>query len=123
MRSQTAREKKNEYPQKFVNRCRALSQKILCKTSDPVAQRFHRENAERMILDRFVWGLTGTPGEQVSYAGPRYIGQTLSIALAVQEAEKQARYNVSFYAKFDNPVRLSARSPRRSHQEDDNSQR
>ena len=119
---QTARQKKNESPQQFADRCRALSQKIMCKTSDPVAQRIHRENAERMLLASSVAGLTGPPGKQVRYASPRNIGQALSIALAVQGAEKQERFNESFYAKFDNSVRLSARSPSGSSQDDDRSQ-
>jgi len=123
MQLQTARQKKNESPQQFADRCRALSQKIMGKTSDPVAQRIHRENAERMLLPSFVAGLTGPLGKQVRYASPRDIGQAFSIALAVQEAEKQERFNESFYAKFDNSVRLSARSPSRSRQDDDRSQR
>jgi len=57
MRLQTARQKKNESPQQFADRCRALSQKIMCKTSDPVAQSIHRENAELMLLASFVSGL------------------------------------------------------------------
>ena len=65
MRLQTARQKKNESPQQFADRCRALSQKIMCKTSDPVAQRIHRENAERMLLASFVSGLADTPGKEV----------------------------------------------------------
>ena len=96
MQLQNAREKKNESPQQFSDRCRALSQKIMCKTSDPVAQCIHRENAEQMLLANFVAGFTGTPGKQVMYASPRDIGQALSIALAVQEAEKQERFNESF---------------------------
>ena len=60
MRLQTARQKKNDSPQQFADRCRGLSQKIVCKTSDPVAQRIHRENAERMLLASFVSGLDGT---------------------------------------------------------------
>ena len=68
MQLQTARQKKNESPQQFADRYRALSQKIMCKTSDPVAQRIHRENAERMILASFVAGLMGPPGKQVRYA-------------------------------------------------------
>ena len=94
----------------------------MSKTSDPVAQRIHRENVERMLLASFVSGLTGTPGKQVRYTGTRDIVQALSIGLAVQETEKQERFNESFYAKFDNSVRLSARSPSRPRQDDDKSQ-
>jgi len=59
---QTARQKKGESPQEFADRCRGLAHKILCKAGDPVAQRIHRENAERMFLVSFVSGLVGTPG-------------------------------------------------------------
>jgi len=95
----------------------------MCKTSDPVARRIHRENADRIILASFVAGLTGTSGKQVRYSSPRDIGQPLSIALAVQEAENQKRFNESFYTKFDNLVRLLARSPSSSRQDDDKSRR
>ena len=42
-----------------------LSQKVMCKVDDPVAQRIHRENAERMFLAIFVAGLKGVPDKQV----------------------------------------------------------
>jgi len=42
-----------------------------------------------MVLASFVAGFTGTPRKQVRYAIPRDIGQALSIALAVQEAENK----------------------------------
>ena len=58
VRLQTARQKKNESPQQFADRCCALSQKMMCKTSDQVAWRIHRENAERMLLASFVAGLS-----------------------------------------------------------------
>jgi len=44
-----AREAKNEGPQEFADRCRALAQKRMCKDSEPVAQRIHRQNEERMF--------------------------------------------------------------------------
>jgi len=46
MRLQTARQGRNESPQEFADRCRALSQKIVCKVDDPVVQRIHNENAD-----------------------------------------------------------------------------
>jgi len=49
MRLQTARQAKHEGPQEFADRCRALAQKVMCKDSDPVAQRIHRKNGERMF--------------------------------------------------------------------------
>ena len=85
---QTARQKKNESPQEFADRCRALALKITCKVEDPLAQEVHRENAERMLLASFVSGLSGVPGRQVRYANPQTMDQALIIALSVQEAEK-----------------------------------
>jgi hypothetical protein len=123
MQLQTARQRKNESPQEFADRCRALSQKVMCKVSDPVAQRIHRENAERMLLASFVAGLSGTPGKQVRYASPSDMQHALAIALSVQEAEKQERFNETFYARFNNSVRLAARSPSRSRRDDRNSRR
>jgi len=56
MRLQTARKSKNEGPQEFADRCRALAQKVM---------RIHQENAERMLLASFVAGLSGVAGHQV----------------------------------------------------------
>ena len=94
----------------------------MCKVDDPEAQRSHRENAEHMLLVSFVAGLRDV-GKQVRYAKPRNLGQALSIALAVQEAEKQERFNESFYTRFDNSVRLFSRSPSRTCREDSKSRR
>ena len=76
-----------------------------------------RENA----IGQFVEGLTGVPGKQVRYASLRDIQQALSIALSVQEAEKQDRFNESFYARFDNSVSLLTRSPSRTRKHEDKS--
>ena len=118
MQLQTARQKKNESPREFADRCRALAQKVMCKADDPVAQGIHRENADRMLLASFVAGLIGIPGKQVRYANPRNIEQALSIALSVQEAENQERFNETFYTRFDDSVRLVSRSPSRSDREE-----
>jgi hypothetical protein len=119
MRLQTARQGKNEDPQGFADRCRALAQKIVQKSDDPQAQRIHKENAERMLLTIFVAGLHGAPGRQVSYANPQTMKQALTIALSVQEAEKQERFNESFNANFEKSVRLTTRSPNRASSERD----
>jgi hypothetical protein len=123
MKLQTARQDKNESPQEFAARCRGLSPKVMYKVDDPVAQLIHRENAERMLLASFVAGLRGVAGKQVRCANPRNIEQALSIALAVQEAEKQERFNERFYTRFDNSVRLLSRSPSRTCREDSKSRR
>jgi hypothetical protein len=93
MKLQTARQGRHESPQGFLDRLRILSQKIVRKVDDPVAQKIHYENAERMLLASYVAGLTGVPGRQVRYANPQTVQLALQIALSVQEAEKQERFN------------------------------
>jgi len=114
---QTARQGRNESPQEFADRCRALAQKVMGKSDDPQIQRVHRENAERMLLSSFIAGLHGVPGRQTRFSNPQDIDQALKIALTVQEAERQERFNESFYTQFDNSVRLCSRSPGRSRPE------
>ena len=111
VRLQTARQGRNESPQEFADRCRELSQKIVCKLDDPVVQRIHNENEDRMLLASFVAGLTGVPGTQVRYQNPPTLVEALKVALAVQEAEKQEKFGESFYASFNNSVRLRSSSP------------
>jgi hypothetical protein len=47
MQLQTARQRKDERPREFADRCRGLAKKVMCKADDPVAQRINRENADR----------------------------------------------------------------------------
>ena len=84
---QTARQKKNESPQEFADRCSALAQKITCKVEDPLAQEIHRGNAERMLLASLVSGLSGVPCRQVRYANPQTMEQALMIALCTRSGE------------------------------------
>jgi len=121
MQLQTARQRRNDGPQEFADRCRALAQKLVCKVDDPQAQCIHQENAERMLLAAFVSGLTGTPGKQCRFSNPQNIQQALSIALTVEQAEKQDRFYNSFYTRYDKTVRLFARSPSREKRGEDHS--
>ena len=118
MKLQTARQGKKEIPQEFADRCRGLAQKIIVEIDDPVAQRIHRENAERMFLSIFVVGLSGFPGRHVRYSAPGSMQQALSLVLLVQEAEKQEKFNESFYTSFENSVRLVSRSPDQAYRDD-----
>jgi len=43
----------------------------MCKDCDPVAQRIHRKNTEKMILASFLAGLSGVAGRQVRYQKPQ----------------------------------------------------
>lgn len=94
---QTREERK---PLDFADRRRGLSQKILCKVDDRLVQRIHRENAERVLLASFVGGLTGVSGRQIRYANSSQMEQSLTIAITVQEAEKQESFNESSYTSF-----------------------
>ena len=113
---QTARQRRNEGPQEFADRCRALAQKLVSKTDDPEAQRIHQENAERMLLAAFVSGLIGTPGRQCRFANPQNIQQALSIALTVDQAEKLDPSKESFYTKCDNTYRKSSKTALRCYE-------
>jgi hypothetical protein len=107
MRLQMARQAKHEGSQEFADRYRALAQKIMCKDSNPVAQRTHRENAKRMLLVSFVAGLSVEVGKQVKFQNPQNLRQALTTALPVREALKQDVFAETFYTKFDKSVRLS----------------
>jgi len=121
MKLQTARQARNENPQEFADRCRALAQKIMCKVDDPVAQRVHNKNAERKPLASFVAGVNGEPGRQTRFANTSNIYQALRIALAVQEEERQEKSNSSFYTKFENSAKPQSRSPNQRYSENNRS--
>jgi hypothetical protein len=114
---QTAKQGKKETPQEFADRCRGLAKNIACKTHEPQAQRVHQELIDRMLLASFVSGLDGVPGRQVRYANPQTLSEALRIALSVREAEKQEKFNETFYTRFDEAVRLRSRSPDRTRSE------
>jgi len=119
---QTARQGRNESPQEFADRCRSLAQKVMGKSDDPQNQRIHRENAERMLLSSFLSELHGVPGRQIRISNPQDINQAIKIAITLQEAERQERFNESFYARFDKSVRMCSRSPGRSRSENEGQQ-
>jgi hypothetical protein len=97
MKLQTARQGRNESPFEFADRFRGLAQKNMVKTDDPVEQRVHRENAYRILLASFVAGLTGVVVKQVRYSAPQSMQPALSLALSVQEAENQEKFNENFF--------------------------
>ena len=83
-----------------------------------MAQRINRENAERIPLASCVAGLSRVPGRQVRYSVPGNMQQAISLVLSVQEAEKQERFNESFYTRFENSARLVSRSPGQAYRDD-----
>ena len=54
-----------------------------------------------MLLASYVAGLIGVPGRQVRYASPVLAVEAIRIAVSVQEAERQEKFNSSFYARHD----------------------
>ena len=71
-----------------------------------------------MLLVSFISGLAGKVGKHVRYQSPRNLERALQIALAVQEAEKQERFNDCFFTTFENSVRLVSRSSGQTYRED-----
>jgi hypothetical protein len=70
--------------------------RITGQSDDPVVQGVHRENAERILLASYISGLIGQPGKQVRYAAPVSMEQANRIAVSVEEAERQRKFNNSF---------------------------
>ena len=79
-----------------------LAQKVMRRDGDPVAQRIHRENAERMCLASFVAGLIGNTGRLVRFSNPQDMSQALATAQAVTEAERQEKKTEIFYTGLEN---------------------
>jgi len=69
------------------------------RDSDPIAQRIHRENAQRMCLASFVGWLQGTVGRHTRIANPESMQQALTIALAATEALRQEKSREIFLEK------------------------
>jgi hypothetical protein len=93
-----ARQKKDELPQDFADRCRSLAQKTVPQVEDPAMQRIYYEQAERMLLASFTSGLLNTAGRQVRYVMPKTVDEALKIAITVNQAKIQEQRNEAFYA-------------------------
>ena len=106
----TARQARNEDAQQFADRCKALSQKRLCKSNENLAQQIHQENAESLLLATYVASLAGSVGKHVRIFNPHSVQEAVQLALSVQEAEKQEKFNNSFYTKFESSVSLQSKS-------------
>jgi len=111
---QTARQARNEGPMEFADRCKELAQRVMSEVKDPIAQQIHRESADRMCLASFVSGLSGVVYRQVRYAHPSNLWEALNLAFAVDEAEKQASRNETFYTRSDEFAGQLPRSPGKS---------
>jgi len=54
-----------------------------------------------MLLASYVADLIGVPGRQVRYASLVSVEEATRIAVSVQEAERQEKFNNSFHARHD----------------------
>ena len=123
MKLQTAKQLESERPQTSADRCLMLAQKVMGRDGDPVAQRIHRENAERMCLASFVAGLESTPGSFVRFSNPQIMAQAKAKAQAVTEAERQEKSTKTFYTGLENSSDSSSPSPTRKIRENRDSRR
>ena len=60
-----------------------------------------RENAERVLLASYVVKLIDVTGRQIPYISAVSVEGAIRIPVSVQEAEKQEKFNNSFYARHD----------------------
>jgi len=97
----TARQKKNETPQEFLDWCHSLAMKTVPKAEDPLLQKFHYDQAQRMLLSTFIAGLSGNPGQQVGFQMPVTVEQALQIAITVFDAEAQEKRNLAFFSNSE----------------------
>ena len=107
---QTARQRADETPQEFADRCRSLALKTVPKVDNPELQKFHFQQAERMLLSTFIAGLIGNAGQQVRFKLPQTLEEALQVAVVVFEAEAQEKRNETFYANSENHTKNGSTS-------------
>jgi hypothetical protein len=79
------------------------------------------KNAKRMLFASYVAGFVGVFGRQVRYLNPQSMQQAVQFALSVREAEKQERFNKSFYTRFESSVSLKPKSSSQEYSESERS--
>jgi len=77
--------------------------KTVAKVEDPLVQKFHYDQAQRMLLSTFIAGLSGNPGQQVRFQMPATVDLALQIAVTMFEAEAQEKRNLTFFLKSETP--------------------
>jgi len=66
---QTAKQQKDENPRDFLDRCRSLAMKTVPKFEETLLQKFHYDQAQRILLSTFIY-IAGSPGQQVRFQMP-----------------------------------------------------
>ena len=103
MQLQTAKQQKNKTPREFLDRCRSIAMKTVPKVEDPLLQKFHYDQAQRMLLSTFIAGPSGNPGRHVRFQMPSTVYLALQIAITVFEAETQEKRNLAFFSMSETP--------------------
>jgi hypothetical protein len=90
---QSAKQRKDESPQEFADQFRSLAYKTVPKVEDAVQQKWHYEEAERMLLASFNSGLTGQAEKFTRFHLSGNMDHALKIATMVNQAVIQERRN------------------------------
>jgi hypothetical protein len=93
---QSAKQRKDESPQEFADRCRNLAYKTVPKVEDPVQQKWHYEEAERMLLASFTSGLQGEVGKCTRFNLPTNMSAALKIAITVNQPKPKIAATIVF---------------------------
>jgi len=101
MQLQTAKQQKHETPREFLDRYRSLALNTVPKVEDPLLQKFHYDQAQRMLLSTFIAGLVGNPGQMCRFQSPATVDLALQIATTVFEAEAQEKRNLAFFSNSE----------------------
>jgi hypothetical protein len=107
---QSAKQRKDVSPQDYADRCRNLGYKTVPKAEDPVQQKWHYEQAERMLLASFISGLSGEVGKFTRFNLPANMSEVLKIATTVNQAQTEDRRNECFYVDQQGTLRQSGRA-------------
>jgi hypothetical protein len=94
---QSAKQREDESPLDFADRCRNLAYKTVPIVEDSVQQKWHYEQAERMLLASFTSGLSGEVGKFTRFNLPTNMSEALKIATTANQAQTEDRRNESFY--------------------------
>jgi hypothetical protein len=107
---QSAKQRKDESPQEFADRCHNLAYKTVPKVEDSAQHKWHYEQAERMLLASFTLDLLGEAWKFTRFNLPANMSEALKIATTVNQAQIQERRNESFYVDEPRTRRESGRA-------------
>lgn len=86
---QMATQRKNESPEAFADRVKALSLKTIKPTEDAIEKRVLGQEAERRLLAAYTAGLRGEVGRQVRLRMPKTMSEAIQVAVTTQNNEQQ----------------------------------